>query len=156
MNEQRLQVYCQLIKSLLDCPNGQEPEILAANTELLDAGFLQVLAVVAEHFAEQGEENIANWLRNLATQLTPKTTPITPQDIEAYKATEYIERSKNRNLVELILNRDSRTIFPPEVVTQLEQLENEIASSQYQPQNGKAENPTDLAQHLQQLRQHRQ
>ncbi|NDJ24117.1 CHAT domain-containing protein [Nostoc sp. B(2019)] len=85
MNEQRLQVYCQLIKSLLDCPNGEEPEILAANTELLDAGFLKVLAVVAEHFAEQGEENTANWLRNLATQLTLETTPISPEDIETYK-----------------------------------------------------------------------
>ncbi|MBE9033986.1 CHAT domain-containing protein [aff. Roholtiella sp. LEGE 12411] len=82
MNEQRLQVYCQLIKSLLDCPNGEEPEILAANTELLDAGFLKVLAVVAEHFAEQGEENTANWLRNLATQLTLEITPISPEDIE--------------------------------------------------------------------------
>lgn len=71
-------------------------------------------------------------------------------------AIEYVERSKTRNLVELILNRDSKTIFPPEVATQLEQLRDEIASGQYQLQNGKAENPTDLAQHLQQLRQQRQ
>ncbi|MGF1934492.1 MAG: hypothetical protein RM347_008830 [Nostoc sp. ChiQUE02] len=72
MNEQRLQVYYQLIKSLLNSPDGEEPEILAANTELLDARFLQVLAAVANHFAQQGEENTANWLRNLATQLTPE------------------------------------------------------------------------------------
>ncbi|MFK0732929.1 MAG: hypothetical protein ACIWVG_17555, partial [Gloeotrichia echinulata HAB0833] len=72
------------------------------------------------------------------------------------EAIEYIERSKTRNLVELILNRDLKTIFPPEVVTQLEQLRDEIANGQYQLQNGKAENPTVLAQHLQQLRQQRQ
>ncbi|MEH1960653.1 MAG: CHAT domain-containing protein [Nostoc sp.] len=84
MNEQRLQAYYQLIKSLLNCPNGEEPGILAANTELLDTGFLQVLAAVAEHFAQQGDENRANWLRNLATQLTPKTSPITQEDIETY------------------------------------------------------------------------
>lgn len=35
------------------------------------------------------------------------------------QAIEYVERSKNRNLVEQILERDSQTIFPPEVVTQL-------------------------------------
>ncbi|MEH2457851.1 hypothetical protein [Nostoc sp.] len=72
------------------------------------------------------------------------------------EAIEYIECSKTRNLVELILNRDIKTIFPPEIVTQLEELQDEIASFQYQLQNGKAENPTILAQHLQQLRQQRQ
>jgi CHAT domain-containing protein len=71
------------------------------------------------------------------------------------EAIEYAERSKNRNLVELILERDLKTIFPSEVVTQLEQLRDEIASGQDQLQNGKAENPKALAQHLQQLRQQR-
>ena len=71
------------------------------------------------------------------------------------EAIEYAERSKTRNLVELILDRDLKTIFPSEVVTQLEQLRDEIASGQYQLQNGKAENPTALAQYLQQLRQQR-
>jgi CHAT domain-containing protein len=68
------------------------------------------------------------------------------------EAIEYFERSKTRNLVELILNRD---IFSPKVVTQLEQLRYEIANGQDQLKNGKAENPTVLDQHLQQLRQKR-
>ncbi len=68
-------------------------------------------------------------------------------------AIEYAERSKTRNLVELILDRDRKTIFPPNVVTQLEQLRDEIAKGQYQIQNSKAENPKALAQHLQELRQ---
>ncbi|MEH2395478.1 MAG: tetratricopeptide repeat protein, partial [Nostoc sp.] len=84
MNGQRLQDYYQLIESLLNCPNREEPEILAANTELLDADFLQVLAAVADDFAQQGEENTANRLRNLATYLTPETTPITEEDIQTY------------------------------------------------------------------------
>ncbi len=71
------------------------------------------------------------------------------------EAIEYIERSKTRNLVELILERDSKTIFPPEVVTQLEIYRDKIAVGQYQIQNGKAENPTALGQHLQELRQQR-
>ncbi|OUL19007.1 CHAT domain-containing protein, partial [Nostoc sp. 106C] len=66
---------------------------------------------------------------------------------------EYVERSKTRNLVEQILERDSKTIFPPQVVTQLETYRDEITTGQYQIQNGKAENPKVLAQHLQELRQ---
>ncbi len=71
------------------------------------------------------------------------------------EAIEYVERSKTRNLVELILERDLNTIFPPEVVTQLEKLRDKIASGQNQLQNHKAKNPTALAQHLQQLREKR-
>ncbi len=71
------------------------------------------------------------------------------------EAIEYTERSKNRNLVELILTRDRHTIFPTEVVAQLDRLRDEIASGQYELQNATAEDPTALAQHLQQLRQQR-
>jgi CHAT domain-containing protein len=70
------------------------------------------------------------------------------------QAIEYAERSKTRNLVELILSRDRHTIFPAEVVTQLDGLRDEIASGQYELQNATAEDPTTLAQHLQ-LRQQR-
>jgi len=71
------------------------------------------------------------------------------------EAIEYVERSKTRNLVEQILERDSKTFFPPEVFTQLETYRDEIAVGQFQIQNGKAENPQKLAQHLQELRQQR-
>ncbi|UKO98421.1 CHAT domain-containing protein [Nostoc sp. UHCC 0870] len=74
------------------------------------------------------------------------------KDIEAI---EYVERSKTRNLVEQILERDSKTIFPPEVFTQLEKYRDEIAAGQNKIQNGKAENPQDLAKHLQELRRQR-
>lgn len=71
------------------------------------------------------------------------------------EAIEYVERSKTRNLVEQILSRDLKNIFPTDVVTKLETYSDEIATGQYQIQNGKAENPKVLAQHLQQLRQQR-
>ena len=71
------------------------------------------------------------------------------------EAIEYVERSKTRSLVEQILERDSKTIFPPEVFTQLEKYRDEIAVGQYQIQNGKAENPQFLAKRLQELRQQR-
>ncbi len=97
MDEQRQQAYSQLIESLLKCPDGEEAEILAANTELLDAGFLQMLAVAAQHYSQQGQENTANWLRNLETQLSaalnlPTTSPaggetstVTPENIKVYE-----------------------------------------------------------------------
>ncbi|MGC1248637.1 MAG: CHAT domain-containing protein, partial [Spirulinaceae cyanobacterium] len=71
------------------------------------------------------------------------------------KAFEYAERSKNRNLVEQILERDRNTIFPPEVAKQLEKLRDVIASGQQQIQSGKAQNHQELAEYLQQLRQQR-
>ncbi|NES17923.1 MAG: CHAT domain-containing protein [Symploca sp. SIO3E6] len=71
------------------------------------------------------------------------------------QAIKYVERSKTRNLVELILTRDRHTIFPAEVVVQLDRLRDEIAGGQYELQNATAEDPTALAQHLQQLRQQR-
>ncbi|MEH1965611.1 CHAT domain-containing protein [Nostoc sp.] len=108
MNEQRLHAYNQLIQNLLNCPSGEEPEILAANTELLDADFVQVVVAAAEHFAQQGEENSAEWLRNLATYLTtPETTPITEEDIETY----------GQFLIEILQataesNGDAQVIYP--------------------------------------------
>jgi len=42
MDENRIQDYLNLIQELLSCPGGEEPEILQANSELLDLGFLQV------------------------------------------------------------------------------------------------------------------
>jgi CHAT domain-containing protein len=72
------------------------------------------------------------------------------------QAIEYAERSKTRNLVEQILTRDIKSIVTQEVdLKKLEKQGYEIASGQYDIQNAKAENPTALAQHLQQLRQQR-
>lgn len=57
---------------------------------------------------------------------------------ENTQAIEYIERSKTRNLVELILERDSKTISSPEVVIQLDRLRDEIAKGQDRIQNATA------------------
>jgi len=69
MEETRAQAYLNLIQQLLTCPNGEERQILQANLELVDSGFLQFCEVVAENLAEEGQENQANYLRNLASQL---------------------------------------------------------------------------------------
>ncbi|MBE9236543.1 CHAT domain-containing protein [Anabaena aphanizomenioides LEGE 00250] len=72
------------------------------------------------------------------------------------EAISYIERSKTRNLVEQILSRDLENIFPSGVVTQLQELESQIATEQNLIQTGKAENYQNLVQTLQELRQQRQ
>jgi hypothetical protein len=69
MEENRDRAYLQLIHTLLNCPNGDEPQILQNNSELLDRGFLETCESVAAKLAAQGGENGANFLRNLASQL---------------------------------------------------------------------------------------
>ncbi|MEG3897976.1 MULTISPECIES: CHAT domain-containing protein [unclassified Microcoleus] len=69
MEETRAQAYLQLIETLLNCPKGEKQQILEANLELVDSGFLQVCEVVAEKLAEEGQENQANYLRNIASQI---------------------------------------------------------------------------------------
>ena len=69
MEETRIAAYLQLIHTLLNCPNGDEPQILQDNSELLDRGFLEACESVAAKLAAQGGENGANFLRNLASQL---------------------------------------------------------------------------------------
>ncbi|WP_377478846.1 MAG: CHAT domain-containing protein [Microcoleus anatoxicus] len=68
MDEQRLAAYLQLIQALLECPSGEEGDILEAHRELVDADFVQVMEAVAANMAEKGESN-AGWLQNLAAQL---------------------------------------------------------------------------------------
>jgi CHAT domain-containing protein/predicted LPLAT superfamily acyltransferase len=72
------------------------------------------------------------------------------------RAIEYVERSKTRNLIDLILNRDIHHLFPSDVVNQLEQLEDEIARCQYQLQTGTGGDLAALAQHIGKLRHQRQ
>ena len=59
MNEVRRQAYLNLIQSLLNCPSGEENQILQANSELVDAGLVQVMQLVAENQREEGNENVA-------------------------------------------------------------------------------------------------
>jgi CHAT domain-containing protein len=69
------------------------------------------------------------------------------------EAITYIERSKTRNLVEQILNRDLKTSFPDEVATELGQLRDKIAIAQDLLQKG---NATFLRQDIEKLRQQKQ
>ncbi len=69
MDEARLQVYINLIEQLLTCADGEELNILQANQELIDSEFLRVMENYATGLKEQGYNNPAAGLRNMAQQL---------------------------------------------------------------------------------------
>lgn len=73
--------YFGLIDRLLTCPNGEEPEILNAEPDLLDAGLLQTLMQTASYFAHQDNPDAAKFLvfiaRELAHQLGLYSQPQT-------------------------------------------------------------------------------
>lgn len=73
MTEERQLQYFDLIDQLLRCPNGQEPEVLEANPELVDADFVYAVLKVATVFAHEGNQESAQFLfflgRELAKQL---------------------------------------------------------------------------------------
>ena len=68
MDEQRLAAYLELIQALLECPSGEEDDILNAHRELVDADFVQVMEAEAENMAAEGNPN-TGWLQNLAAHL---------------------------------------------------------------------------------------
>ena len=69
MDEQRAQAYVNLIEQLLTCADGEEPNILQANQELIDPEFLQVMETYATWLEEQGNNNPVTWLLYIAQQL---------------------------------------------------------------------------------------
>ena len=76
MDEARLQAYVNLIEQLLACANDEErTNILQANQELIDPKFLQVMESYATWLEEQGNNNHAAWLRNMAQQLGQYLNP---------------------------------------------------------------------------------
>lgn len=69
MNEARQEQYYQLIEELLSCPSGQEPEVLDASPDLLDADFVQTLIQVSSMLAHQDNQDGARCLVHIAREL---------------------------------------------------------------------------------------
>ncbi|MBH8555614.1 hypothetical protein I8751_25370 [Nostocaceae cyanobacterium CENA357] len=85
MTEERQVQYFELIDQLLKCPNGQEPEVLESQPELIDADFVQTVLQVATAFAHQGNQDGAQFLffvgRELAKQLGLYPEVPNPEDV---------------------------------------------------------------------------
>jgi len=69
MTDERQTQYFNLIDELLQCPNGQEPDVLEAKSELIDSGLVQAMLQVATMFAHQGNQDGAQFLFFVAKQL---------------------------------------------------------------------------------------
>ncbi|MBD2042637.1 CHAT domain-containing protein [Microcoleus sp. FACHB-672] len=72
MNESRLQACLNLIQQLQSCPSGEREQILADNEHLIDKWFLLAYEFQAEMMAKEGQENGANFFRNLVAQIREK------------------------------------------------------------------------------------
>ncbi|MCA2655540.1 CHAT domain-containing tetratricopeptide repeat protein [Microcystis sp. M061S2] len=83
MNEQRAQAYVNLIEKLLACTDGEEPNILQANQELIDPQFLHMMENYATELEQQGNNHAAR-LRNMAQQLGQFLNP-QARSIEEYQ-----------------------------------------------------------------------
>jgi hypothetical protein len=66
----RQERYLALIDRLLACPNGEEPQVLDSEPDLLDAGFVKVLMQVASHFAHNDNADAARCLIFIARELS--------------------------------------------------------------------------------------
>ena len=80
MNQDRKDAYLNLIERVLTCPKGQEPEILSESPELIDAGLVQMLLQVSAALAHEGDEDVANFLVQLA-RLLAKSLGLGPEII---------------------------------------------------------------------------
>jgi hypothetical protein len=69
MNEARHEAYLNLIRSLLNCPNGEESQILQKKSELVDAGLVQVMLEEANNLIIDNNLDDANSLMTLAGHL---------------------------------------------------------------------------------------
>lgn len=67
--EQRQEQYLELIEQLLVCSNGQEPEVLDARPDLIDAGLVQTLVKVGTMMAHQENQEGAKFLFHVAREL---------------------------------------------------------------------------------------
>jgi len=85
MEKQRLKAYHTLIDALLTCPTDEKLTILGTHQELIDEGLVQILEQVAAVLVEEGNQDAANWLRNLSTELATKiSNPLPIANSEAY------------------------------------------------------------------------
>ncbi|MBE9124111.1 hypothetical protein IQ269_25750 [Tychonema sp. LEGE 07199] len=77
MNPERQEAYLNLIERVLTCPNGQEPEVLSSCSDLIDAGFVQMLIQISASMAGEGDRDTANFLVQLA-RLLGKSLGLSP------------------------------------------------------------------------------
>jgi hypothetical protein len=68
--DEQSQAYIELIKALLECPQGEEGELLAAHQDLIGPGLVHTMRQVAGQLAAGGDQNAAQYLQFWAGELS--------------------------------------------------------------------------------------
>ncbi|MCP2727639.1 CHAT domain-containing protein [Limnofasciculus baicalensis] len=139
MDEQRIQDYLNLIQQLLDCPNGQEGEILQANSGLIDEGLIAVMEQVAEDMTEDGNCDVAEWLQNLAVELIEPIGELGGQRLQKYLSLiELLLSSDNEEKSEVL--QANQSLIDEGLVGVMEQMAVDLAESGEQDAANKLQN----------------
>lgn len=83
MNAQGLSAYLNLIQALINCPEGEEWDLLRHNEARLTPEFLQVMGQVASELATEGDVDTANYLhawKNQIAQALQRSSPSPQHD----------------------------------------------------------------------------
>lgn len=112
--DDRINAYSELIKALLDCPEGLERQILAAHPDLIDPNLIEIMKQVADRLMPNDPET-AEYLQNLAADL----------DRTWLKHHEFAPTFKQEIAPDPWLDEDEQTSIPePEIPkSHTEQLE---------------------------------
>jgi CHAT domain-containing protein/tetratricopeptide (TPR) repeat protein len=70
MDKTQFQTYRELVDKLLECPSGEELEILETHQNLLNVDFIEVMKGVARELESQQRQNDAYWLESFAAMLS--------------------------------------------------------------------------------------
>jgi len=110
MDEHRVQAYLSLIQELLECPSGEENDILNRHLELVDERFVQVCELVAAQLQGEGEENQAaflrDWAREVGALLSPwETQKNTPPE-------KYLQLLRGLLKVETESHSNPKVVYP--------------------------------------------
>ncbi len=68
-SDERQQAYLQVIQELLECPQGQEGQVLAQHRDLLGPGLVRTMQQVANQLATNGDTQAAEYLHQWAQEL---------------------------------------------------------------------------------------
>ncbi|HBL13592.1 MAG TPA: hypothetical protein DD379_19775 [Cyanobacteria bacterium UBA11162] len=70
--EKQQQDYLKFIFALIDCPNGEEEKLIQQHRHLIDPTLLELIEEFITLFTEDGNLTLANKLKTLTQDLTPK------------------------------------------------------------------------------------
>lgn len=70
MELSRQEQYFQLIDELIRCPNGQEPEVLNRQVDLIDQGLVETMVQVATMMTHENNPDGARFLFHVARELS--------------------------------------------------------------------------------------